>query len=400
MIGKLRVKFTAVFMALVTLLLAVIAYAAFLSARQNMERITAAVLRRAIQEEPGKRSPEPAPNKVVLPYFSVEIWNGTAYIIGGTYSGLDNTETLSAILSACLEEQKTEGVLPAYGLRYLRRDNGGYSRIAFVDISMETASLRNLLASYLLLALAFLPLLFGLSVLLSRWAASPLEKALRQQRQFLSDASHELKTPLTVILSNAELLENARLDERAARRVENIRSESRRMKALVEEMLALARAESAARAAALEAVSLSDVAADCALAFEPVAFEAGKPLQYELEENVTVLGDREKLRRLISALLDNAVKYGAEGEPVLLTLEKTDRNAVLIAANAGKAIPPEKLSRLFERFYRADSSRGEHSGFGLGLSIAKAIAREHKGTLRAESDDASTRFFFTMPIKR
>ena len=400
MIRKLRIKFAAVFMALVTLLLAVVAYAAFLSARQNMERISAEILRRAVREEPNAANSGPGFGKVVLPYFAVEIWGNTVYVKGGTYDNLEDTEILTAILNACLSEKKQEGVLDDYGLRYLRQHNGLYTRIAFVDISMETASLRNILGSYLLIALIFLPPLFGLCVLLSRWAASPVEKALRQQKQFLSDASHELKTPLTVILSNAELLENAALDERPKRWAENIHSESQRMKTLVEEMLTLARAENAAPAAAFQEVSLSDITADCALAFEPVAFEAGKPLQYELDPDIFVSGDPEKLRRLISVLLDNAVKYGAAGENILLTLEKADRNAVLIAANAGEVIPPETLSRLFERFYRADSSRGEQNGFGLGLSIADAIAKEHRGSLRAESDSVSTRFFFTMPLIR
>ena len=102
----------------------------------------------------------------------------------------------------------------------------------------------------------------------------------------------------------------------------------------------------------------------------------------------------------LSILVDNAVKYGAEGGTITLTLEKTDRQARLTVANPGEPIPPENLAHLFERFYRADTSRGEKTGFGLGLSIADTIAREHKGTLKAESDAASTRFIFTMPLKK
>ena len=243
-------------------------------------------------------------------------------------------------------------------------------------------------------------LLLGVSILLSRWATRPVEKAWRQQRQFLSDASHELKTPLTVILSNAELLQSAHLDERPARWSDNIRSEAGRMKSLVEEMLTLARADNAVRTAVLEEVSLTDVAADCALSFEPVAFEAGKPLEEDLAEDVTVLGDREKLRQVVAILLDNAVKYGAAGGAITLTLRKTDRQARLTVANPGEPIPQEQLRRLFERFYRADDSRGEQSGFGLGLPIASTIAAEHRGTLKAESDAVSTRFTLTLPLKK
>ena len=106
------------------------------------------------------------------------------------------------------------------------------------------------------------------------------------------------------------------------------------------------------------------------------------------------------MRQLISILLDNAIKYGAAGGAVSMTLQKTDRQAKLTVSNPGPPIPQAQLPRLFERFYRADGSRGEQSGFGLGLPIGAAIAAEHKGTLKAESDAASTRFIFTMPLKR
>ena len=113
-----------------------------------------------------------------------------------------------------------------------------------------------------------------------------------------------------------------------------------------------------------------------------------------------VLGDRDKLRQVVSVLLDNAIKYGAAAGTITLTLQKTDRQARLTVSNPGDPIPPEQLRRLFERFYRADASRGEQSGFGLGLPIAQAIAKEHHGALRAESDEKTTRFTFTLPLKK
>ena len=265
---------------------------------------------------------------------------------------------------------------------------------------MEQAMLREMMGSYLRIAAAAFTLLIGVSILLAWWATHPVERAWRQQRQFLSDASHELKTPLTVILSNAELLEALPMEERPARWRDNILSEARQMKNLVEEMLTLARADNMSQTAVLSEVSLSDAAEDCALSFEPVAFEAGKALDCEIAGDILVLGDRDKLRRLVSILLDNAVKYGRAGGIITLSLQRTERQARLTVSNPGEPIPAEQLPRLFERFYRADASRGEQSGFGLGLSIAAAIAAEHKGTLKAESDPESTRFIFTMPLKK
>ncbi|MBR1691100.1 MAG: HAMP domain-containing histidine kinase [Oscillibacter sp.] len=400
MIRRLRLKLIAICMALVTAILAVVVLSVFFSAKRNIELISTSVLHRVIQDERSRGGSNLGGGQVELPYFTVDLFGQTAYVTGGTYSDLEDTEALSAILTDCLGRSEREGTLEQYGLRYLRQDQGFYTRIAFVDMSMEAATLRQMVVSYLSIALLSLLPLLGVSVLLSFWATAPVEKAWRQQRQFLSDASHELKTPLTVILSNAELLEGAGLSEKPARWTDNIRSESRRMKALVEEMLTLARADNMTAAPVMGEVNLSEVAVDCTLSFEPVAFEAGKPLEYDIAENVTVLGDVGKLRQLVSVLLDNAIKYGAEGGVISLTLEATDRQARLTVSNPGEPIPPEKLSRLFERFYRADTSRGEQSGFGLGLSIADTIAREHKGTLKAESDEASTRFLFTLPLKK
>lgn len=403
MIRKLRLKFVAICMVLITAVLAVVLLSVYFAMQRNIQDLSRQLLYRVIQQSASHRSEIAISldrdRLVYLPYFTVDVWGATAYVTGGTYGDLENTAELAAILKDCLGQNQREGVVQAYHLRYLRQDNGLYEKLAFADMSMEQAMLREMMGSYLVIGAAALLLLLGVAVLLSWWATRPVERAWRQQRQFLSDASHELKTPLTVILSNAEMLDAASLEDRPARWADNIRSEARRMKTLVEEMLTLARADSTAPAAVLGEVSLSEAAEDCALAFEPVAFEAGKSLEYRLAEDVRVLGDGEKLRRLASILLDNAIKYGAPGGAVSLTLESRERQAALTVSNPGE-IPAEQLPRLFERFYRADASRGEQSGFGLGLSIAAAIAREHRGTLRAESADGVTRFVFTLPLKR
>ena len=407
MIRKLRLKFVAVCMAMVTAVLAAVCLSIFAALRGNVADLSRQILHRVIQEEPfasgGRRDigVEIGGDKLLLPYFTAQVWpGGKAYVTGGTYAGLEDTEELAAIIQNCLNQGETEGVVQDYHLRYLRQHNGLYWKLAFVDMSMEQAMLREMMGSYLFIALTAFLLLLGVSVILARWATRPVERAWKQQRQFLSDASHELKTPLTVILSNAELLSALPLEERPARWTDNILSESRQMKNLVEEMLTLARGDNGTHAPLLEEVSLSDAAGDCALAFEPVAFEAGKPLDFRVAEDVRVLGDRDHLRRLVSILLDNAIKYGGPGGTITLTLERLERQARLTVSNPGEPIPPEQLPRLFERFYRADASRGEQSGFGLGLSIAALIAQEHKGTLRAESDRESTRFIFTLPLKK
>lgn len=408
MIRKLQLKFVAICMAMVTAIMAVVFGSVYLSVQKNIESLSRQVLHQVLLESslsggsflrPEIKNPW-NDDRVLLPYFTVEVWGSHAYVTGGTYSDLENTESLRAILKDCLSQPEQEGTIRPYGLRYLRENNGLYQRIAFVDMSMEVTMLRSLMGPYLAIALLSLLLLLGVSVLLSRWAVRPVERAWSQQRQFLSDASHELKTPLTVILSNAELLESTPLEERPARWADNIHSEAGRMKSLVEEMLTLARADNMARTDVFSQVSLSDLASDCVLSFEPVFFEAGRTLDYSIQEELHVRGDGEKLRQLISILLDNAIKYGDPGGPVTLTLERGERQARLTVSNPGTPIDPEQLSHLFERFYRADASRGEQRGFGLGLSIAKAITQEHHGTIRAESDAQSTRFLVSIPLQK
>ena len=405
-IKKLRWQFVAACMGLIAIVLAIVFGCVWASAQSALERSSHTALEQALSRRGGDLLPgfhqSGGDDQVLLPYFTVQVWGSTVYVTGGTYSGLEDTDALTAILTDCLAQEEDEGSLPGYALRYLRQDDGLYTQIAFVDISLETAALRQMMASYLRIALLSLALLAGASFLLSLRVTRPVERAWRQQRQFFSDASHELKTPLTVILSNAEMLETSDLPERESRWRDNILSESRQMKTLVEEMLTLSRTEDAQRKPTVADVDLSDLSEDCALAFEPVAFEAGKPLSWDVTPGLTVSGDGEKLRRLLSILLDNAAKYGAPGEGIVLSLRAERSQVILSVANGsgGHPIPPEELPRLFERFYRADASRGEQSGFGLGLPIAQAIAKEHHGALRAESDEQATRFTFTLPLKK
>ncbi len=401
MIQKLRLKFVAICMVLMTAVLGIVFASFYISAQWNIERSSMEVLQRVIQQDSYGLLPGRNQDQLQLPYFTVELaGDNTAYVTGGTYANLDNTEELEQILSLCVQDGRGSGTIDSYNLRYLRRDNGFFQRIAFVDISMEKNTLDDMARSFLQIGGVAVVILLGISALLAWWATRPVETALRQQRQFLSDASHELKTPLTVILSNAELLSGAALEPRPARWADNIHSEAGQMKALVEEMLTLARADNMPRTAVHTVQSLTDIVTDTVLSFEPVAFEAGKTLTSQIADGVEVEGDGDKLRRLAGVLLDNAVKYADEGTTVEVTLEKADRRARLTVINRCAPIPPEQLRRLFERFYRADASRGEKSGFGLGLPIAASIVEEHKGTIKAESDDLSTRFIVTLPLKK
>ena len=394
MIRKLRLKIVGISVIAVAVLLSVLAAVA-LSTRSQMVRASESRLQEALaghmlsSAQPGSGGGQPC--------FVADIYaDGTVRLAGSGYYDLDNDALILSIVQDALQRESREGVLQDYALRYMRQTGTLTVRLAFTDCSQEQATMRSLLLRMGGVSLAALLLLTGVSYWLAGFAVKPVQQAWQEQKQFVSDASHELKTPLTVILSSAELAASETDGEKSRQYLDNIHAESLRMKDLVEDMLTLSRADDGRLKAAMVPVDLSDAVVDTALRFEPVAFEAGRQLSYDIDEGITVTGSRDQLQQVAGVLLDNAIKYASQGAGVYMTLTQAERKAVLTVENGGPPIPPEVLPHLFDRFYRADGSRTQ-GGFGLGLSIAQAIVREHKGTIRCESDRRSTRFIVTLP---
>lgn len=395
MIRRLRWKIVAINMAMVTAVLLAVFVGVLVSSRAAVER---SVNQRLMQVVRTGRYDASLPGEgSAAPCFVADVYpSGTVRLSGSSYYQLDDQDAMAEIVTACLEQGDSSGILRSYHLRYLRADGPLYTRIAFTDAAQEDATLRAVVKMCLIVGVAALAVLLGCSWLLAGLAARPVARSLDQQRRFLSDASHELKTPLTVILSSADLMQQTAVQPDQQPYVDNIRWSGRRMKRLVEDMLTLSRADDGRLKAAMVPVDLSDAVVDTALRFEPVAFEAGRQLSYDMDEGITVTGSRDQLQQVAGVLLDNAIKYAPQGAVVHMTLTQAERKAVLTVENGGPPIPPEVLPHLFERFYRADGSRTQ-GRFGLGLSIAQAIVREHKGTIRCESDRRSTRFIVTLP---
>jgi len=409
MIRKLRWKVVALTMGTVAAVLVLALVAVFFSSRTSLESRSRELLQQALQEVPDSGRTGQQLNS----YLTVEIYpTGTAVVRdrrnfdlsrylddedGDDEADQDESEILAEILEECLERREDAGELDDYHLLYLRERTPFGMRIAFTDSSLDRSTLQAMTRSIALIGLAAFAVLFGFSYLLSGLITRPVERAWQEQQRFLSDASHELKTPLTVIMSSADLLAQ-NTGEEGQGYVDNIRSESRRMKKLVESMLTLARADDGGHKLVFAPLDWSDVVTDTALLFEPVAFEAGRQLLYNIDEDLRVSGDGDKLRQLVSVLLDNAIKYAPEGTPIRLTLAAEEKNSRLTVENGGEPMAPEVVAHLFDRFYRADSSRSGTEGFGLGLSIAQSIVKEHRGTIRCESDSRSTRFIVTLPL--
>ena len=389
MIRRLRWKITGVTLLVSALVLTAVFACVYLFSRNNIAQSYEYQLRQAVVS---------GTSEARVPCFVAEVLpSGTVRVSGSNYYDLQDEDTLLPLVTAALSADADSGVLPAQHMRYFRLEGALTVRIAFMDSTFEQATLRSLVRVCLLIGAAALLVLFGLSWLLSGFVTRPVARTWQNQQQFLSDASHELKTPLTVILSSADLLKTSAQPEQR-QYVDNISVESRRMKALVEDMLTLSRTESG-RAAPFAPLDLSDLVTDAALRFEPVAFEAGHPLQYDIQNGASLSGDRQQLDQLLEILLDNAVKYAAKDAPIRLTLDISGKNAVLAVENPGDPIPPDKLPHLFDRFYRVDDARTGAGGFGLGLAIAQQIVHRHKGIITAASDARATRFTVTLPLR-
>ena len=397
MIRKLRLKIVGISVVTVAVVLVSALVILALCTRSQMAQSSEARLYEALE---GKLDQSELPGSSGLPCFVAEVYSGgTIRLSGSSYYNLQDEEMVIHIVQAALEREDDSGVLGDYSLRYLRRIGVVSVRIAFTDCTMEQATMRSLLLRSGLVALAALAVLAGLSYCLAGLVVGPVKRAWQEQKQFVSDASHELKTPLTVILSSSELAAEEQDVQRTKQYVEGIHAESLRMKALVEDMLTLARTESGTRPET-EAVDLSDTVLESVLAFEPVAFESGRELVYDIQPELTVMGSGIQLRRLTDILLDNAVKYAAEGTPIRLLLRQEGRCAALRVENRGETIPAEKLRHIFDRFYRADESRSGGEGFGLGLAIAQSIAQTHGGSIGCASEEGVTRFTVTLPLQK
>lgn len=335
----------------------------------------------------------------------------------GTISSVADLTTASvtkgirenAISEAGAAEAPT-GYLNDVGLFYAKRMAFGQLCVAFADES-SVSSWRSLALTLTMIGAITLVAFLIINLFFARWILRPVEEAWRSQQQFTADASHELKTPLTVILANMAILKS-HPDETIREQlqwIESTETEGEHMQLMVNDMLNLARPkeqQTASLESSMTEVDMSDLLEGDVLQFESVAFERGITITSDLDANVRVNGDEMRLHRLTSTLIDNACKYAEEGGEVTVRLYKGTKDAEFTVHNTGSYIGEEDLPHVFDRFYRADKSRTRDAGsgpgsFGLGLSIARDVALEHGGDITVASDpDRGTTFAATLPLSK
>ena len=401
MIKRLRLKLIAITMVLLTVMLLVIlgciyhfTYAGIMES--SMSALQTAGVELELHGRPGK--PE---RFTTSPCFVLKLTpEGRLLAVGSNYYDLEDREELIELLNEAEETGTKSGLLEERALRCLRLEDGRNVRYAFMDVSAEIDTLNRLNIICAAIFVAGLVGFFCISILLTRWAVHPVERAWEQQRQFVADASHELKTPLTVILTNAELLQSEEYDsESKSRFTDSILTMSRQMRGLVEELLDQARVDNGMAQAEKMRLDFSKLVSDAVLPFEPVYYEEGRELTSEVEPGILLTGSSAHLRRVVEILLDNGCKYSTPGGIVELRLERQGRgNCLLSVRSPGVAMTEQQCRDIFKRFYRADQARSMNRSYGLGLSIAQGIVEQHRGKIWAQSRDGYNTFFVSLPL--
>ena len=282
-------------------------------------------------------------------------------------------DALEELAQRIIKGKKTTGTED--NLAFYKTEKEGYTLVTFKDNTVINESAMTLFRYTVIFGGAALVLFFFLSVFLARRIVDPLEESYQKQKQFISDAGHELKTPVSVVSANAELLSREIEDNQW---LGNIQYENERMGILVGQLLDLARTENVTPQ--MEHVDFSRLVAGESLPFESVAFEKGLVLNTRITSHIGVEGNSTQLKQIVSVLLDNAIRHSKEQGEVCLALTKERGVATLSVVNKGDEIPAEQRERIFERFYRVDTARNsEDKHYGLGLAIARAIVTAHKG---------------------
>lgn len=314
-----------------------------------------------------------------------------------------NTRQISAVSSseavdyakALFSKGSTSGFVGIYKYTAvtLTSDSDDSSRIMyiFLDCERELTTFRTFLTASMGISMAALLLVFGLVCFFSRAALRPVAESYAKQKRFITDASHELKTPLTIIDANTEILE---MMEGENEWTASIRSQILRLKDLTEKMVLLTRMDEENTTLTMLDFSLSDAVIETAEPFLTVAQTHHRMLSLEVAPNLTFHGDEASIRQMLSLLLDNAIKYSSEPGEIRLKLERNGKNKLLSIWNTVDEITPGNLDVLLDRFYRRDTSRSQKTaGHGIGLSVVQAIVLAHKGKISVRSSDGRSILF-------
>ena len=269
---------------------------------------------------------------------------------------------------------------------YVTADGDGRYTAIFLDCYRDVRSMATLAVLSVAAMAVSIALVYVIVVLCSRRAIDPVVKSTERQKQFITDASHELKTPITVIATSLKVLE---MEVGEQKWIDKAQAQTEKLKELVDSLVTLSRMDEDETPLQFADFDISAAVSETADSFADTAEAAGHRLETDIAPGIRYTGDEYAVRRLVSVLIDNAVKYASPGSPITLKLEKDRRGVVIRSSNGCENVDADETKKLFDRFYRTDKARSA-GGFGIGLSIARGIAEAHKGSIKAELTDGNT----------
>lgn len=289
-------------------------------------------------------------------------------------------------VTAALENGAGYGRIGEY--RFFAENSGdGRMMAVFLDCYRETRNIRKFAVYSLVAMLICDALVFGILLLCSKKAVEPIARSHERQKQFITDAGHELKTPLTVIATDLKLLE---MENGSSEWIDKARAQTEKLNGLITELIEFSRMEECPKIRR-ESFCLSDAVFETVGSFTDFAAENGHILTTDIEPGIVYSGDEYSVRRLCTILADNAIKYALPGTEIFFSLKKAKKGVVITTVNECEHLEREETEKLFDRFYRADKSRNSaRSGFGIGLSAARRIVENHKGFIKAECENGHT----------
>lgn len=323
----------------------------------------------------------------------------------GSEVSVDMRDTVSTSDSRALsyarkiyKSGKTRGFI--HGYRYLSTKGSDETQttIIFVDCSGSLANFRAFLLISILVSLSGLLMVFILIFFFSRRIIRPVEESYKKQKRFITDAGHELKTPLAIIDADASVLE---METGKNEWISDLKKQTKRMADLTNDFLYLARMDEGSAKLVMMDFPLSDIVTETSQSFRSRALLSSKTFEIHAEPMINFFGDEKAIRQLMGILLDNAIKYSNDGGTIRVSLSRKNHKIILSVYNTADHIDKNELPRIFDRFYRSDASRNSESGgYGIGLSMALAIVKAHKGKIEALSaDEKSITIIVTLPLK-
>lgn len=385
MIKRLKRKFIFINMFSVLLVMFIAFFCNYSFNKANMYSESLMVMESSIKEDTPKNM------QTYLVY--VNNLDNIYQVRGYNGSLADDFKEVSYITTVALSSNLNVGDIYGTDLRFMKQKTPDGTVIAFTSTIEEHLALEGIVrfSTYIFLCCSLV--FVGVSIYLANIATEPVEESLDRRKQFIADASHELKTPLTAIMTSAEvLLDASEVSEDDKVWIKGIKESADDMSVLVNDMLNLARLEDETPKRTEDNFNLSELATTIALDYEYILFEDGKQFSSDIDDDIVILGNSGELKQLIKIFLDNAKKYSYPNSKIELSLKFIQDRAVLSVYNIGEPIPEGDIDKIFERFYRVDKVRSGASGYGLGLSIAKNIADKHLTKINVVSNEEGTSF--------